>query len=58
MTLKWGQGHDTLNDNVNPKRDYAKFERSALMVSGKKGNIKPFSSEETFQLSPLNMHTS
>ena len=32
VTLKQGQGHQTWNDNVDPKQDYnrAKFERSCF----------------------------
>ena len=38
VTLKQSHGHQTYNDNVDPKQGYnrAKFERSAVMMSMKK----------------------
>ena len=38
MTLKQSQGHQTYNDNVDPKQSYshAKFADLALMISKKK----------------------
>ena len=55
VTLKQSQGHQTLNDNVDPKQGYnhAKFERSCFInIVREKAKIQE---EEICQLSPLNM---
>ena len=46
MTFKQCQGHETQNDNVDPKLGYnhAKFERSCFNGVRDKANIKDFSS--------------
>ena len=45
VTLKQSQGHQTFNDNVDPKLGYkhAKFERSCFDGVCQKANIKGFS---------------
>ena len=57
MTLKQSQGHQTYNDNSDPKQGYkhAKFAKSCFNGAKEKVNIKLFSNEEICQSSPLNM---
>ena len=57
MTLKPSQGHQTYNDNVDPKQgyNYSRFEKS-LMVSEKKPMSKVFFFQiRKCQLSLLNI---
>ena len=48
MTLKQSQGHQTYNDNVDPKqgKNHAKFERPPLKSICQKANIKVFVKSE------------
>ena len=47
VTLKQGQGHETYNDNVDPKQGYnhGKSERSFFNGIQEKANIKDFSKQ-------------
>ena len=44
VTLRQSQGHQTLNDNVDPKQAYnhAKFEKSCFHGVREKANVKVF----------------
>ena len=57
VTFKQSQGHQTYNDNVNPKQGYnhAKFERTCSRSVKEKGNVKGFSNKEICPFSPLTM---
>ena len=54
--MEQAQGHQILNDNVNPVQDYihAKFEQCSLNGVQEKANVKVFY-ETLCQLSPLKM---
>ena len=47
MTFKQNQGHQTYNDNVDPKQGYnhAKFERACFNGVWEKANVKVFSKQ-------------
>ena len=49
VTLKQNQGHQTYNDNVDPKQgsNHAKFERTCFNGDQEKANVKYFSNEQT-----------
>ena len=44
MTLKQSQGHQTYNDNVDPKQDFipVQFERDCFLGVQEKPNVKDF----------------